>query len=62
MTDGELTHDDDQRVLLDRKLSRIDAEPPSFRADSPLGQLLPGFTNGEEEDLGHDVADGQGRL
>lgn len=56
------THDDDQCVLLNRKFARIDAETPSLRADPPFGELFPGFTDGEEEDLGNDVAYSQGWL
>jgi hypothetical protein len=59
---AQSTHDDNQCVLLDRKFARIDAETPSLRADPPNGELFPGFTDGEEEDLSNDVAYSQGWL
>lgn len=61
-TMAELTYNDDQRVLLDCKFARIDAEPPSLCADPPFREFFPRFTDGEEKNLGDDVAYSQGWL
>jgi len=50
------THDDDQSMLLDSELSRIDIKGKTTKRQSPPGQLLPRTSNGEYQKLSNDIS------
>lgn len=56
---ADVDADDDERVLLDAEAARVEVEGELAEREAPSGQFLPGAAEGEDEELGDDVADGQ---
>lgn len=56
------THDDDQSMLLDSELSRIDIKGKTTKRQSPPRQFLPRTSNGEYQKLSNDVSNSQRRI
>lgn len=60
---ADVDADDDQGVLLDAERPRVDVERVLAQGQAPAGEhALPGPADGEDEQLGYDVADGKGRV
>jgi hypothetical protein len=59
---SEVDTDDDEGVLLDGELAGVDVEGEAAKREAPAGELLPCPANGEDEQLGDNIADGERRL
>lgn len=57
-----MTHDSDDGMLLDGKCSRVEVESVLLSPNSEARQFFPGLPDGENDQLGDDVADSQRRL
>ena len=58
----EGTYNDDKRVLFDGEASRVDVKREPSEGHPPSRELFPCTADREDEELGHDVADGEGGL
>lgn len=59
---ADVDANDNHGMLLDAKGARVDVEGESAQGQSPARKTLPCPADGEHEQLGHDVADGEGRV
>lgn len=64
---GDVDANDDQCVFLDAEAARVDVHvngrhTAQWYAHAPPREAFPGTSEGEDEELGDDVADGEGRV